>query len=372
MKVLIGLSLSALMVLPLLGADVTSSEIQSKAASGKLDYANAISLDRSIDESQYNESQGSANVGEPGFKAGTRGTGEMLSETLGSVSEQLASASVAPLEYGTANHPYTTSRVDMFGQRLSRKYPNRISGKLFFNNNGSTYVCSASSINKGLVVTAAHCVYNNSADHFYSDWEFIPAYYASTSTGAKAPYGRYGIKNAWIKTSYIDDGVISENDVSVMAMKMRTNPDTGTNMYPGERTGTYAYGWNGYSFATKDGIRGASITELGYPVSHDRGWMMQKTNSTGYVDPGNANNTIIGSRQTGGASGGPLLVNYGETAVLSGTSVGTAAVNNAVVGVASWKYVNDAVKILGASPFTDTNIVSLVDAACTNSPDNCY
>jgi hypothetical protein len=109
------------------------------------------------------------------------------------------------------------------------------------------------------------------------------------------------------------------------------------------------------------------INQLGYPVSHDSGNRMQRTDSEGFVGHPTtfAGNTIWGSRQTGGSSGGPELVNLGVAAALSGgVTVGAEANFNTVVGVTSWGYVNQAVKQQGASPFTSSNIVPLVNTTC--------
>jgi len=99
---------------------------------------------------------------------------------------------------------------------------------------------------------------------------------------------------------------------------------------------------------------------------------MQRTDSTGFVSSTNSNNTVWGSRQTGGSSGGPELVNLGTKAVLSGgVSFGTYNTSNIVVGVTSWGYTDQAVKQQGASPFLSTNITTLVNQACASIPAAC-
>ena len=66
------------------------------------------------------------------------------------------------------------------------------------------------------------------------------------------------------------------------------------------------------------------------------------------------------------------MVNLGVLAALSGgISVGAEAAFNIVVGVTSWGYTNQAVKQQGASPFTSTNIVPLVNTVCTAWPAAC-
>ena len=64
--------------------------------------------------------------------------------------------------YGTDNHPFTTKGAYSTapgGAPVNQK-PWRSTGKLFMQFGGSTFVCTASVIAKGILVTAAHCVQN--------------------------------------------------------------------------------------------------------------------------------------------------------------------------------------------------------------------
>jgi hypothetical protein len=71
----------------------------------------------------------------------------------------------------------------------------RTTGKVFFTMGGSNYVCSGSVAQDGvagraLVLTAGHCVFDDKADAFATNWLFIPAYdSAPTSTCANTVYG---------------------------------------------------------------------------------------------------------------------------------------------------------------------------------------
>ncbi len=264
-----------------------------------------------------------------------------------------------PNEAGTSNHPFTTAHANV----SSSAYPAAATGRLFFNIGTDTFVCSASLIKPGVVVTAAHCVANFGHKQFYSNWQFIPAYW----NGA-APYGVWSAATAIVMTSYYNGtdpcaqpGVICQNDVAVIVLKSKGGK------YPGSAyTGWYGYGWNGYSYFPWMDHWQAQITQLGYPVALDGGQIMERTDSLGYANSSLSNNTIIGSLMTGGSSGGPWLVNFGYPIVLSGgIKLGSMAAWETVVGVTSWGYVDQAVKEQGASPFTSGNIVPLVNAACS-------
>src|SRR6202035_1385518 len=67
-----------------------------------------------------------------------------------------AAAAVTPEDFGTSNLPFSTARADLYGLATNTSYPYRAAGKLFFLIGNSSYVCSASLIKRGIVVTAAH------------------------------------------------------------------------------------------------------------------------------------------------------------------------------------------------------------------------
>ncbi len=270
-----------------------------------------------------------------------------------------------PQEFGLTEHPFTTSRVDLSGNKPSHWYPYAPTGRLYFKIGGDSYVCSASLIKRGVIVTAAHCVVEFGGS-FYSDWLFVPAL-----SGTRGFSKWQGI-GATARPAYINGtdscavpGVVCENDVALIILKGRRS----NTVYPGDKTGWYGYGYDSYGFNSYDETQ---ISQLGYPVSHDSGNYMQRTDSYGFVDSSSSNNTVWGTRQTGGSSGGPELVNLGILASLSGTSVGSAADMNTVVGVTSWGYTDNSYKQQGASPFTSSNIVPMVNSICTGDALTTY
>ena len=307
-------------------------------------------------------------LGTPGFSAGARGNGQTnpITLPLGTISDQDGDMEgPQPDEWGTGNQPFSTARADLLTLATNTQYPYRASGKLYFQDpNNNTFVCSASMIKRGIVVTAAHCVANYGHSQYYHNWHFIPGY-----RNGIAPYGNWTVHQAFVKTSYYNGtdncaqaGVVCPDDVAVLIL----NPQNGT--YAGTRTGWYAYGYNGYGFA--NGL--THITQVGYPVCLDNGVLMERNDSQGSVSGSLSSNTIIGSLMCGGSSGGPWLNNFGIRPTLTGTGNGTAFNPNTVVGVTSWGYVsNRAIKQQGASPFTTNNIVSLVTSACNSRPAAC-
>jgi hypothetical protein len=98
--------------------------------------------------------------------------------------------------------------------------------------------------------------------------------------------------------------------------------------------------------------------------------MMQRTDAQGHVAGRDFScNTVWGSRQMHGSSGGPEVVNLGVRGQTE-TPLGAASVENVVIGTTSWLFPGDVLK-LGASPFLSTNILPLITAACSSQNPAC-
>ena len=281
---------------------------------------------------------------------------------------------------GTAGHPFTTKRASARDSNSpTDEYPWSATGKLFMTFGANKYVCTASVIRKGLLVTAAHCVHNFGQEHagFADRLTFEPARHEFAR-----PFGTWTATHWWIPQVYFDGtdiclpeapGVVCENDVAVVAIA----PEQGT--YIGDITGMYDFNdgvdGNGYGYVDFLGEKSTQITQMGYPSADFDGDKMIRTDSLGYQD--SPNNIVIGSNQTGGSSGGPWLQNFGVDSSFGGTPA-TDDLANQVVATTSWGFTSDTVKLQGASRFSknstytiQSNIRSLVDDACAAIPDHC-
>ncbi len=308
-------------------------------------------------------------------------------------------AEAAPMAYGTSTAPYTTKRVAVttFGTSTTaantpvNSYPYRATGKLYFKEGSDTYVCTASLVKKGVLVTAAHCVFNygKGASGWYSNWTWCPA----NVNSAGGAYGCYSGVQPRILTPYYNgtdvctqSGVVCNNDIATIVLAPKGTVHAGTTV------GFYNYGWNGYAYSTTavlGGARAVQITQLGYPVAFDSGYQMERTDAVGwYYTSGNLRNTQIGSAQTGGSSGGPWIVNFGTNPVIntSQASAGTQPIQS-VVGVTSYGSTTVGYNRQGASYFGQNtaypgasatyggygagNIGKLMQDTCTANPTAC-
>ncbi len=310
-----------------------------------------------------------------------------------------ATAPVQPFAFGTSTAPYTTARVavTVLGNSSTAantpvtSYPYRPTGKLTFKkpNDTRTWNCTASLIRKGVLITAAHCVFNfgQKNNGWYSSFVWCPAN-TSSSGGV---YGCYNAGPQRILSPYFDgtdvctqSGVVCNDDVATLLVV----PKGG--VYAGNVVGWYAYGWNGWSYKPSSflgNVTTVQITQLGYPLAFDSGYQEQRTDAVGwYYTSGNLKNTQIGTAQTGGSSGGPWLANFGTVPSVDTTqaSLGSQTVQ-AIVGVTSYGSLTVGFNRQGASFFGQNsqypnadysgygagNIGLLVRDTCTANPAYC-
>ncbi len=300
--------------------------------------------------------------------------------------EQLNLPINSPLSFGTSKVPYSTSRVLGGTTNPAQNNLYRRAGKLYMAFGGTTYntVCSASMIGKSLLITAAHCIhdYGKGNNGWARKVKFVPA-----KNSATEPYLSFESTQYMIPSTYFNGtdtctqtGVVCNNDIALVALNNNSSGQQAGNL-----TGWFGYAWNGYSYAVPaaayQGVFGnklfASITQLGYPGSFDSGLRMQINTAYGaYYATGNLKNTWLGSAMTGGSSGGPWLVNFGEDA--SGGNYGSSNLRNLIVGVTSY---GNSEQQMGSSWFGQNlqfpnatygnrgagNIGKLVYDACDNS-----
>ncbi|TGD73509.1 trypsin-like serine protease [Mangrovimicrobium sediminis] len=290
---------------------------------------------------------------------------------------------VASLAFGTGGIPFTTRKAstETGSHKTIRFMPYAPTGKLWMQFGVSYFVCTASIIDKGLLVTAAHCITDfgegNSPDAVW----FEP----NRHKGATF-YGTFTVSAIFVPPTYLDGtdvcnpgavGIVCENDLAVLVT------DSNGGEVADVVGGYYGTAVNNYSYVSNfpaTGRTATQITQLGYPVSLHAGKQMIRTDSLGEQD--DYNNVIIGTDQTGGSSGGPWLANFGSSITNRDATENPEPSDNqdnVVIGTTSWGYLDGSIKIGGASRFgnntaypTTTNIDSLHNGACSEFPSKCY
>ena len=212
---------------------------------------------------------------------------------------------VSLLGYGYAP-PFT--RQDL--RNITRPYvtwPFITIGKLFFNQNGGSWVCSASSIASSsashAIITAGHCI-NDGAGHWSSNMVFVPAY----NNGA-SPYGQWTIIYATERafTSWVSGGDLARDIAGA-----KTNPLGGLTL--AQKVGWLGFAWN---FS-----RVNAWWQIGYPQASPftGAYMIACEASYAYDSPfGTSPKPMgVGCDQTGGTSGGPWVLGMGSGNYVNG------------------------------------------------------
>jgi hypothetical protein len=190
--------------------------------------------------------------------------------------------------------------------------PYQLNGKLFFSNDGGSYVCSATSVAsrsgtklEDEIWTAGHCAANTDGKHKWdSSAIFIPAYNGSASNSD--PYGEFVYTGAGETTSaWFNNGDDSEDEA---AMIVGNSSTTG-------RTLGNAVGWGG--FAWNQSVN-QQFSAIGYPAASPYNGliMWQDWGATGgqICFSGEADSVCpigIGNPMTGGSSGGAWWIDWG-------------------------------------------------------------
>lgn len=364
-------------------------------------------------------------MGEPGV------TGDDLSPT-DEQSKAMTEGNKDENQYDPPISPFSSKRVAVIRRGESpdapstpvTSFPFRATGKLYADIKDDPrhkIVCTASLVRRGVLLTAAHCVFDYGKKD--SGWNYYNFIWCPANVGNQnSVYGCYSATLPSILTPYYNGsdicdkdnpGVNCNNDIAALLVQ----PKSGA--YPGAILGWYRYAWNGYGARTfsllnpsdanpehiQNQKRFLQITQLGYPANVDGGIQMERNDAVGIITAegekgGTLWTTLIGSALQEGASGGPWFVNFGAppfakeacgekspdnnepcpdpvaTKLLSQSTMAIVGVYSFTTGVSS--YVGGASYFGQTSQYPDTyggygagNIGKLMHDTCTNNPDNC-
>jgi hypothetical protein len=195
-------------------------------------------------------------------------------------------------------------------------------GKVFFTLGGTNYTCSGSVTKDGrsgysLVLTAAHCAYDEAKDVFATNWLFIPDYEsAPTRTCDETKYGCWTASGLVVHQGWADEegftSTATRHDfafavVGPGGLSGAAQLDEAVGFFPivftplPKDTRMYAFG---YPAAGR--YKGTKLVYCAGPVGFD-GWNEDKTYS-------------LACDMTGGSSGGPWFHDFSESTG-SGTQI---------------------------------------------------
>lgn len=231
-----------------------------------------------------------------------------------------AGAALAAISRGGSTDAFTYPfPYDSFTppQSLWKTYPYEVNGKLFFTNDGSNFVCSATSVasasgakNENEIWTAGHCLVNTEANNQVVDSSavFIPAYNGNKTLKKNyAPYGEFTWNGAWeTSTAWYNNRDLTEDEA---AMTVGRSSSTG-------RTLGNAVGWDGFAWNYPVNEQ---FVAFGYPAAspYNGKNLIEDIGATAGQD-GNGganpvNPIVIGSPLTGGSSGGAWNIDWTDS-----------------------------------------------------------
>ena len=221
--------------------------------------------------------------------------------------------SVPPATNGEVANAKPAASAAAFNPNLNYWQPTAYTnGKVFFNMNGGSFVCSAAIVNtegKDTVWSAGHCIHGGSGGQWATNWQFVPAY--DDDLANPAPYGTWTAAQLWSRTAWTNNSDFTE-DMGVAIMNTRL-------------------GWHIVDYFGGHGFRanqGKNVFEnaMGYPAEwpFDGGNLMRcwGTSSPEWTVLWITSETIkIPCDLTRGSSGGPWLHGYdGNWGYLNGVN----------------------------------------------------
>lgn len=347
------------------GPWVSSEEVDAATAEMQADYwtvermQNAIPYPMASPDGVYSDyispdSSESQDYGEieivPGVLSEAEGgllTNDLSESELGLLSSKAEEASTG-FTYPFPFTMFEVKRSDIW------RYPWKCIGRLFFTAAaGYNSSCSGTSIGGRAALTAGHCVSDGNGN-WHSNWIFRPAY---RDYGTPESIKQWSGRQAWTYSTWHYNGSYCR-DVAMLI----TYDKAGQTL--SQKVGALGYAYAGSPL-------GWAVTQQGYPAERTRtspeyffdGKRMQTTHAavgtwsgaSWWTDDCDPNPYCFGSYQTGGCSGGPMIILW-DTGF--GPYPGT---RNAVYGVASTYYNSGRVAGGLCSPYFDASVGAFID-----------
>jgi len=228
---------------------------------------------------------------------------------------------------GSGGGSTTTSGTTYWNSSNQSQLVALITGKVFFTMGGQSYVCSGSLVADGkpdiaVVITAAHCLWDDATRSFASNWAFYPNYDKDVGTLNRKSYSA---SHLFAPKAFTDQGSFNTtailNDFAFAVLPTSAFDSSVLPMILTDSTFTNNRG-DAFGYPETSPFNGQELVYSTGAVSTDR-----NTGSRTWRLP---------STMTGGASGGPWYNGY-----TNGNSVGFVSSLN------SYKYSNDKNSMYG-------------------------
>lgn len=214
---------------------------------------------------------------------------------------------LAPTGSGQVFTRYVVNKADTLWQI----YPHTTIGRASFtDHNGQLFNCSASAISGNVMLTAAHCLYDTSANRWVSNFVFTPAYRNGATPFGTFPATECWILNAWINLSGSPNIQWVRWDVGVCKMGKNSAGQTLNNA-----VGSLGRRWNA-SYVRHFHTFGYPGRDTNDQVIPDSGKYLQVCVAESFQpEPEwlHFNTRGMGCDLGKGMSGGPWVRNYGPT-----------------------------------------------------------
>jgi V8-like Glu-specific endopeptidase len=233
-------------------------------------------------------------------------------------------------------------------------------GKVYFEMGGSGYVCSGAVASDtrtthSLVLTAAHCAYDEAAGEFAANWLFIPDFDQSpTFTCSQTEYGCWTAQALVVHQGYASAGSFNtQATLHDFAFAVVGGGGHSTTTQLDAAVGAFNVAVPGFTAS------GQTSYAFGYPAAQKyKGKDLVYCNGAIFEDPYNDELTWgLPCNMTGGSSGGPWLSNFSTTSGSGSLSSVNSYGYSGVTAMHGPKFNADTTDVYNAAKSATTNTI---------------